>query len=251
MAHTLHVINGSHPCAAVLRALELKGIDVRLVEYLPPLHPPLVKLRFGYPHLPVLVLQGGEVVRGSRAIMQRLEALQPDPPLYPREHIEAIEEAERWGDEYLQMAARRLLWTAVAGNPRSLASFQAGSKLPGTPSVIVGLIAPAVVAGERRLHGITPERVREHAAALPATLDRLEEFHAAGAFGTSLPTGADLQIGASLQLLRAIDDLRPLIDAHPHAREVARWLPTSPGRVPAGALDPELLALAASGSHAA
>ncbi|MBJ7470145.1 MAG: glutathione S-transferase N-terminal domain-containing protein [Solirubrobacteraceae bacterium] len=247
MRHTLHVINGSHPCAAVLRALELKGIDVRIVEYLPPFHPPIMKLKFGYRQIPVLVLEGGEVVRGSRTIMQRLEAIQPDPPLYPREHIQAIEEAERWGDEVLQMAARRLLWTAVAGKPRALASFQAGSKLPGLPGPIVGLMAPLVVAGERRLNGITPERVREHAATLPAMFDKLEEFHAAGAFGTALPTGADLQIGASLQLLRSIDDLRPLIDAHEYAREIARWLPPSPGRVPAGALSPELIALAVSG----
>lgn len=247
MRHTLHVINGSHPCAAVLRALELKGIDVKLVEYLPPFQAPIAKIRFGYRHIPVLVLDGGEVVRGSRTIMQRLEAIQPDPPLYPREHIQAIEEAERWGDEVLQMAARRLLWTAIAGNPGALASFQAGSKLPGMPRIMVRLFAPVVVAGERRINAITPERVREHAAALPSMFDQIEAFHAAGAFGTTLPTGADLQIGASLQLLRSIDDLRPLIDAHPHAREIARWLPPSPGRVPAGALSPELIELAVSG----
>ncbi len=247
MRHTLHVINGSHPCAAVLRALELKGIDVRIVEYLPPFHPPILKLRFGYSHVPVLVLPGGEVVRGSRPIMQRLEAIQPEPPLYPRDHIQAIEEAERWGDEVLQMAARRLLWAAVGNSPGALSSFQAGSKLPGLPSPIVRLIAPAVIAGEGRIHGVTPERVRAAASSLPSMFDRLEEFHAAGAFGTSIPTGADLQIGASLQLIRAIDDLRPLVDSHEHAREIARWLPTSPGRVPAGALAGEYLELAVSG----
>lgn len=246
MRHTLHVINGSHPCAAVLRALELKGIDVRIVEYLLPFHPPLLKLRFGYSHVPVLVLPGGEVIRGSRPIMQRLEAVQPEPPLYPREHIQAIEEAERWGDEVLQMAARRLLWTAVGGSPKSLSSFQAGSRLPGLPGPIIGLIAPAVVAAERRMHGVTPERVREAASSLTTMFDRIEEFHAAGAFGTSIPTGADLQIGASLQLIRAIDDLRPLVDRHEHAREIARWLPTSPGRVPGGAFPAEYLELAVS-----
>ena len=240
-------MNGSHPCAAVLRALELKGIDVRLVEYLPPFQAPIAKLRFGYSHIPVLVLAGGEVVRGSRPIMQRLEAIQPEPALYPREHIQAIEEAERWGDEVLQMAARRLFWTAIAGNPRALASFQAGSKLPGAPRVLVRLWAPFVLAGERRINRITPERVREHASSIPSLFDQIEECHSAGAFGTTLPTGADLQIGASLQLLRSIDDLRPLVDAHPHAREIARWLPPSPGRVPAGGLSPELIGLAVSG----
>jgi glutathione S-transferase len=246
MRHTLHVINGSHPCAAVLRSLELKGIDVRLVEYMPPLHAPLMKLRFGDRHIPVLRLQGGEVVRGSRKIMQRLEAIQPYPELYPHDRIAAIEAAERWGDEVLQGLARRLMWTAIAGSPRALASFQAGSRLPSLPRVVVGAVAPVIVAAERRLNGITPERVAADAAALPVLLEQLDDFHASGAFGTNTPTGADLQIGASLQLLRAIDDLRPLIDGHEIAREVARWLPTSPGRIPAGALPKELVQVAIS-----
>lgn len=244
MRHTLHVINGSHPCAAVLRALELKGIDVRLVEYMPPFHAPLMKLRFGYKRVPVLRLSGGETVRGSRQIMQRLEAIQPYPELYPHDRIAAIEAAERWGDEVLQPVARRLLWTAMQGMPKALHSFQAGSKLPSLPRVVVGLFAPVIIGGEKRLNAITPERVAADAAGLPALLDRLDAFAADGAFGSTTPTGADLQIGASLQLLRAVDDLRPLVDGHTTAREIAKWLPTSPGHVPVGALPKELVAAA-------
>ncbi len=241
MRHTLHVINGSHPCAAVLRAMELKGIDVKIVEYMPPFHAALLKMRFGYRRVPVLVMDGGEVVRGSRQIMQRLEAIQPYPQLYPREHIAAIETAERWGDDVLQPAARRLFWLAMRGNPKALASFQAGSHLPSLPKPIVGLFAPVIIAGEYRLNGITAAKLDQHLAEFPEFFDRLDAFHADGAFGTTTPTGADLQIGSSLQLLRAIEDLRPLIDAHPLAREIARWLPASPGSVPAGALDKELV----------
>jgi glutathione S-transferase len=243
MRPTLHVINGSHPCAAVLRAMELKGIDVKLVEYIPPTHAPLLQLRFKVRRLPVLVLESGEVIAGSRRIMQRLDAMQPYPQLYPPEQIAAIEEAERWGDEILQTAARRILWIGIKYSPGSLASFSAGSKLPSVPGFLTTLIAPLVVAGESRLNGITEERVRGDLRSLPGLLDRLAEFEASGAFGTTTPTGADLQIGASLQLLRSFDDLRPLIDSHPQAREIARWLPTSPGRIPAGALPPEMLQL--------
>ena len=244
MRHTLHVINGSHPCAAVLRSLELKGIDVKIVEYMPPFHAPLLQLRFGYRRVPILVLIGGEVVRGSRQIMQRLEAIQPYPQLYPREQIAAIEAAERWGEDELQTAVRRLLWVAIRGNPRALATFQAGSRLPSTPTLVVGAVAPVILAGEYRLNGITSAKVRRHLAELPEHFERLDAFHADGAFGTTTPTGADLQIGSSLQLLRAIEDLRPLVDSHPLAREIARWLPTSPGSVPAGALPKELVNLA-------
>ncbi len=246
MAHTLHVINGSHPCAAVLRGFELKGIDVRIVEYMPPTHPLILKARFRVGRVPLLVLTGGEVVPGSRRIMQRLDALQPEPPLYPRERIAAVEEADRWGDEVLQSAARRLLWWAVQHAPGALASFQAGSRLPTLPAPVVRLAAPLIVAGERRLNGVTPEVVREDAAGLPSLLAKLREFAADDAFGSATPTAADLQIGSSLQLLRAIEDLRPIIDADPLARELARWLPPAPGSVPKGALPPELVELASA-----
>ncbi|MBO9532879.1 MAG: glutathione S-transferase [Solirubrobacteraceae bacterium] len=250
MRHTLHVINGSHPCTAVLRGFELKGIDVRLVEYMPPTHPLILKARFGVSRVPLLVLEGGEVVPGSRRIMQRLDALQPEPPLYPRERIAAVEEADRWGDEVLQGVSRRLLWWAVKHTPRALASFQAGSRLPTLPAPIVRLAAPLVVAGEGRLNGITAEIVRDDAATLPALLAKLDEFSADGAFGTATPTAADLQIGASLQLLRAIEDLRPIVDANPLAREIARWLPPSPGSVPKGSLPADLVELASAAAPA-
>jgi glutathione S-transferase len=246
MRHTLHVINGSHPCAAVLRGCELKGIDVRLVEYMPPMHPLILKLRFGTTRVPLLKLSSGELVPGSRRIMQRLDALQPDPPLYPKEHIAAVEEADRWGDEVLQAAARRLLWAAVRNAPAALSSFQAGSRLPSLPGPVIRLVAPLVVKGEERLNHITPEIVRADAAALPGMLAELQRFHDDGAFGTENPTAADLQIGSSIQLLRAIEDLRPIVDANPLARETARWLPPAPGSVPQGSLAPELVELASA-----
>lgn len=239
--HTLHVINGSHPCAAVLRAYELKGIPVRVREYMPPLHAPIMRARFGSGRVPLLVLPGGERVPGSRRIMQRLEALQPEPPLYPRAHVAAIEEAERWGDEVLQGEARMMFWGAVRFQPNALASFQAGSRLPKFPSPMVRLIAPLVIAGEERLNQITTEKVRAALAALPEYLDQIGRFHQADAFGAATPTAADLQIGSSLQLMRAIEDVRPMIDSHPFAREVARWLPAAPGSVPAGSLPADWL----------
>ncbi|MFT4036204.1 MAG: glutathione S-transferase [Patulibacter sp.] len=246
MRHTLHVVHGSHPCAAVLRGFELKGIDVRLAEYLPPLHPLILKLRFGTTRVPLLRLASGELVPGSRRIMQRLDALQPAPPLYPRDRIAAVEAADRWGDEVLQAAARRLLWGAVKASPGALASFQAGSRLPSAPAPVVRLVAPLIVKGEARMNAITADALRADAAQLPTMLAQLKAFHADGAFGTETPTAADLQIGSSLQVLRAVEDLRPTIDADPLAREIARWLPPAPGSVPKGALDAELVQLASA-----
>lgn len=244
--HTLHMINGSHPCATVQRAYEIKGIPLHLVEYPPPLHVPFMRLRFGTKRVPLLVLPSGEKVPGSRRILQRLEALQPEPPLYPKPHLAAIEDAERWGDEVLQDAARTIFWGAARFEPGALTDFQAGSKLPKFPSIVMRFTAPVIIAGEERLNGVTPDKVRAALAELPAHLDQLGRFHQADAFGASTPTAADLQIGASLQLLRAIEDIRPMIDSHPFARDVARWLPASPGSIPAGALPADWLPAAAT-----
>src|SRR5207253_4946210 len=78
----LYVVHGSHPCAAVARGLELKGMPYRTVELPPPLHAAIQRARFGARTVPGLRLDG-EKVQGSRAILRRLDELHPDPPLYP------------------------------------------------------------------------------------------------------------------------------------------------------------------------
>src|SRR4051794_3004192 len=84
VAIDLYVVHGSPPCAAVERALELKGLAFRVVELPPPLHAPLQRVRFGARTVPAIELPGGEKVSGSRAILQRLQANAPQPALWPR-----------------------------------------------------------------------------------------------------------------------------------------------------------------------
>ena len=79
----LYVIHGSHPAAAVARALEMKGLAYEVVELLPPLHFAIQRVRFGAPTVPAVRLESGMKVSGSTAIMRRLEELAPDPPLFP------------------------------------------------------------------------------------------------------------------------------------------------------------------------
>src|SRR3954453_5378741 len=59
VAIDLYVVHGSHPCAAVERALELKGLEYRRVE-LPPLHAPIQRVVFGARTVPAMRLDGGE-----------------------------------------------------------------------------------------------------------------------------------------------------------------------------------------------
>src|SRR5947207_590131 len=102
----LYVIPGSHPCATVEAALDLKGLAYERVDLLPGLSAPLQLARFGRRTVPGLVVDGYKV-SGSRLILRTLDGLQPDPRLYPGDP--AIDEADRWGDEELQRAARRLI----------------------------------------------------------------------------------------------------------------------------------------------
>ena len=81
---TLYVVHGSHPCAAVERALELKGARVpSAIELPPPLHAPLQRVRFGARTVPGADARRRREDLGSRAIMRRLEELAPEPSLLP------------------------------------------------------------------------------------------------------------------------------------------------------------------------
>ena len=47
VAIDLYVVTASHPCAAVERALEMKGLAFRRIELPPPIHAPVQQVRFG------------------------------------------------------------------------------------------------------------------------------------------------------------------------------------------------------------
>ena len=130
----LYVVNGSHPCATVERALQLKHIPYKITEFPPPMHAAIMKLRFGARTVPLLKLDG-EAISGSRAILAKLDAVVPEPALYPSDPDARAKvlEAERWGDEDLQTLTRRILWPTFKANPAAMATFSAGSKLPAIP----------------------------------------------------------------------------------------------------------------------
>jgi glutathione S-transferase len=60
VAIKLHVVHGSHPCAAVARALEIKGLDDQVVELPPPLRAAVQRVRFGSRTLPAIRLESGD-----------------------------------------------------------------------------------------------------------------------------------------------------------------------------------------------
>lgn len=237
MAHLLYAIHGSHPCVAVERALQLKRQPYELRELAPAFHVPLQWLRFRRLTVPALVLGNGETLVGSTTIIRRLDELVPDPPLLPAdpEARARVVEAERWGDEVLQPAVRRMVWIGIKTNPQALRGYAKGSKLPvpGPLQTPTARFVCRLAAWRNRADETTR---RSDAGAIPGWLDHVDELIGEGVIGGPQPNAADLQIGASLRLMGTFADAWPLLAPRPAWQLARRVFPTYPGEgeMPAG-----------------
>jgi glutathione S-transferase len=231
-ALTLHVLPPSHPCMTAEAALRLKGLEYEKVP-MPMPHTEEMERLYGPGNgtVPGLMV-GDEPVHGSIAILERLEQLVPDPPLYPDPIADKVREAERWGDAELQDLGRRLPWGALHFRPEAMGSFGGGTG-PLDPAGTDRAIRFA--RGMWKYHRISAERLADDLAGLPAKLDHVDALVAEGIMGADRPNAADLQIAATLRVLLTVGDLRPLIEGRP-AEELARRLfPDYAGDVPTGA----------------
>jgi glutathione S-transferase len=235
MPAKLYVVHGSHPCATVQRALDLKGIPYKIVELPPPMHAPLQRVRFGQRTVPGIKFEDGEKLVGSRAILRRLEALAPEPALLPADpDLRAkVEEAEQWGDEVLQRTARRLIWQGMQRHPAAIVSYGEHSSLP-LPDVMARLSAPMIARVERQLNDASDEPTRADLTALPGYLDRVDGYIADGVMGGDELNVADLQIAPTIRLILTVGDVRPLIDGRPCGELARRLFPDWDGDLPAG-----------------
>jgi glutathione S-transferase len=229
----LYAIPGSHPAMAVRRMLELKGIPYKRVDLMPVISRGALRvLRFPSNTVPSLAINGRKLT-GSRDIARELDAIQPDPPLYPAEPERrvAVEDAERWGEEILQPAVRRILWNALKRDRAPLATYAEGAKL-GIPIGLAVKTAAPIVAVAGRMNHADDEAVRHDLAAFPGWLKRIDDWIAEGVLGSDPPSAADIQIGASLRLAMTLDDLRPAIAARPAGELAMRAVPDFPGQAP-------------------
>ncbi len=234
----LYVVPASHPCAAVEKALRMKGLAYDRVDLMPVFHVAHQRVRFGKRTVPGLTLPDGEKVVGSTAILRVLEGLEPAPPLLPADDAlrAKVEAAERWGDETLQPLARRVLWTTAAKAPRgALNSYSEDASLP-VPDFAANLSAPMVIAAERMLNRARgAEPAAADLRALPGHLDRIDAWIAGGVLGGEQVNVGDLQIASSLRLLLTIGDLEPLIASRPAGQLALHLWPEYPGRAAHGA----------------
>jgi glutathione S-transferase len=247
---TLYAIPGSHACRSATLMLEHKGFDYRRVDLFTGLHPFLLRTKgFAghakpirqvdgrtHPMLAMLdrggtvpaLLWDGERIQTNHDIARFLDRVGESSPLVPADpQLRAeVEEAERWGDEDFQMAARRI---ALAASAHGLDEFydRANSGPLGpllAPRESVRVLASA---GARLSFKVGRGNEQQLLEVLPGMLDRIDAWIAAGVLGGEELNVADYMIVPSLALLCYSRKQRPMIEARPCGALLERVLPLS------------------------
>jgi glutathione S-transferase len=232
MSVRLYVIPGSHPARAAELMLRHKGIDYRRTDLPPVLSRFLVRhlLRFPGDRVPAIKVDGRKI-QGSQAVSRELDALRPNPPLFPAdpERRARVEEAERWGDQF-QEIPRKISWWALKRRKSDQASFLEGYRL-GLPTSVLVATSPPLIRAAMRLNNSTDDVVREQIAAIPAALDQVDAWIAEGVIGGEQPNAADFQLATTVRLLMAFEDLAPAIAGRPAGELARRVAPDAPGHI--------------------
>src|ERR687895_1647428 len=195
--YTLYVIPGSHACRSAMLMLEHKQLPYRRVDIVTLLHPLVVRLHgfdaggqtrhaggrrtFGLRlgdrlgTVPALAANGRRIST-NHGIARFLDERHPEPPLFPSdpEQRAAVEEAERWANETLQMAARRIALGWAVRDPAASSRAGADSRtghLLYRSELLRRLIIPRI---GRRIFAVNPASDRELLAQLPPLLDRID-----------------------------------------------------------------------------
>lgn len=230
------MIPGSHPCECAEAALRLKRVDYRRVDLVPVIHKLVVRARFPGTTVPALEVEGERIV-GSRAILRRLDAIRPQPRLYPEDpELRArVEDAEKWGDDLFQPLARRVAWALLSRDQDAMLSYSSEANLH-MPQWFVRAGTRPVAAIATRFNRAGDENVRADLRSLPAHLDQIDRWMDEGVLGGHTPNAAELQIGSTILLLGTFADLAPLLAGRQCVRLGERGFAPPVGAVPAGTL---------------
>jgi glutathione S-transferase len=246
--YKLYVIPGSHACRSAILMLEHKRVSYRRVDILTLTHPLVVRLlgfdaggqtrsaggqrtfglRFGdrLGTVPALAANGDRIST-NHGIARFLDERHSEPPLFPADPGQraAVEEAERWANETLQMAARRIPASAMLREPvpfsRSAGSGRLGYLLYKR-ALTRRLVFPWLFRGA---FACSPNPERDPVAELPAMLDRVDAWIAEGVLGGAELNAADFMVAPSLALILYRPDTRPLFEGRPSLELVDRILP--------------------------
>src|SRR2546430_928285 len=249
--YKLYVIPGSHACRSGVLMVEHKGVPYERVDIPTLLHPVAVRLHGfdaggqtrnagGRRTLPIRLgdLLGtvpalacnGERASTNHQIARFLDDRHPEPSLFPAdpEQRQAVEDAEGWANEKLQMAARRIALAWAVHDPAE-ASRSAGDGRMGyllyrrvfLRRLIIPQIGRLIFAADRAAE-------RELLADLPAMLDRIDAWIGDGVLGGAHLNAADFMVAPSLALMLYRPDVLPLFEGRPALELVDRLLPEPP-----------------------
>src|SRR3954451_17145850 len=246
--YTLYVIPGSHACRSAMLMLEHKQAPYRRIDIVTLLHPMVVRLRgfdaggqtrtAGGRHtfglrlgdrlgtVPALAADGHRIST-NHGIARFLEEQHPDPPLFPADpdRRAVVEEAERWGNETLQMAARRIPGGAGVRDPGKFSRSSGDGRmgyLLYKHELARRLIVPRIL---RAIFAANPAQDDELLAELSTMLDRIDAWIAEGVLGGPELNVADFMVAPSLALSPYRPDVKPLFEGRPALELVDRLLP--------------------------
>lgn len=246
--YVLYVIPGSHACRSAMLMLEHKRVRYRRVD-IPTLTHPLVVRLHGFDAggqrrtagerrplplrmgdllgtVPALACDDQRISTNYR-IARFLDARHPDPRLFPadRELRSQVEKAERWANDTLQMAARRILLPAVLRDPAGASRQSADGRmgyLLYRSELARRLICPWIA---RLIFAVGSRTDRDEIVALPSLLDRIDGWIGDGVIGGAELNAADFMIAPSLALILYRPESRPLFEGRPALELVDRLLP--------------------------
>jgi glutathione S-transferase len=255
--YKLYVIPGSHACRSAMLMLEHKQVPYKRVDVLTLTHPVRVRLHgfsaggqtrnaggrrtFGlrlgdYLGTVPALAAGRDRISTNHGIARYLDEKHPDPPLFPAdpERCAAVEEAEAWANEELQMAARRIPGAAAVRNPGTFAAGTGDGRLGHLlyrSERVRRLIVPQILGQVFRAN---PAKDSELLDQLSAILDRVDALVGDGVLNGPELNAADFMVAPSLALILYRPDVRPMFDGRPALELVDRILP-DPDQVPAAA----------------
>jgi glutathione S-transferase len=246
--YTLYVIPGSHACRSAMLMLAHKQAPYRRVEFVTLTHPLMARLhgfdaggqmrsaggrqtiglrfadRLGT--VPALAADGERISTNHR-IARFLDQRHPEPRLFPADPEEraAVEEAERWANETLQMAARRIIVAAALRNPAAFSRWSGDGRLGYLlykRAVLRRVVLPRVLRGA---FAVGPNADRKLMPELESMLDRIDAWIADGVVGGPQLNAADFMIAPSLALILYRPDVKPMFEGRPSLGFVDRLLP--------------------------
>lgn len=201
--------------------LRHKGIPYRRVNLIPDRHRKRLPA-MGFPGrtVPALLVDGRRV-QTNRAIARALDELVPEPRLLPAERTAraGVETAERFGDEVFQQAVRRIVLWSLVNDPDSVTPNPAIGALPIPRNA---WLRRRITRRSFRVFGITDAVVRDDLEALPAMIDRLEDYMEEGVLDGPDLNAADFQIAPLLAALLGATYAAPDVAGRPAERLARR-----------------------------